>query len=97
MLTVNDPAQFKQLSGISKPFVRKGESGKNISYDLCDNCGTIMGCSIDAMPGVYNVKAGTLDDRGYWEKNGKPVQEIFTRNRPSWCGEFQGADQKNGA
>jgi hypothetical protein len=95
-LTVPIP-QLKKLTGKSKPFSRKGDSGKDLNYDLCDTCGTIMWCTIGAWPGVYNIKAGTLDDPEYLEKNGKPLQEIYTRNRPSWCGEFQGAEQKSAA
>jgi hypothetical protein len=89
--------QLKKLTGTTKPFTRRGDSGKDLAYALCDTCGTIMWCTIAAMPGVYNIKAGTLDDRGYLEEHGKPAQEIYTRNRPGWCAEFQGVEQKEAA
>jgi hypothetical protein len=94
---LNRPPQLKKLSGTPKPFTRPGESGKNLDYQLCDTCGTIMLCHIGAVPGVVLVKAGTLDDREYLEKHGKPVQEIYTRNRPSWCAEWRGVEQREGA
>ena len=64
---------------------RKGDSGKPLDYDLCARCGTIMFCDAAALPGVLIVKSGTLDDRGYEEREGRPTLEIFTRNRPEWC------------
>jgi hypothetical protein len=58
-----------------------------------------MGCKIEALPGVYIVKAGTLDDREYLENEGQPKKEIFTKNRPGWCVsyEMKGVLQKPGA
>jgi hypothetical protein len=59
----------------------------------------MIGCRLEALPGVYIVKAGTLDDREYLENEGKPVKEIFTKNRPNWCLSYEarGVLQKPGA
>ncbi|KAF2772005.1 hypothetical protein EJ03DRAFT_325235 [Teratosphaeria nubilosa] len=72
------------------------ESGKNVTYDICNTCGTIMTVRAEAMEGLTVFKTGTLDDPAEVEKHNKPVQEIFTRNRPSWCDAFPGCEQEEG-
>jgi hypothetical protein len=77
--------------------VRKGDSGKELAYDLCDKCGTTMWCTLEIIPGMLIVKAGTLDDPEYLEHEGRPVKELFTRNQPSWCCGLEGVEQREGA
>jgi hypothetical protein len=55
-----------------------------------------MVANIEAMPGVVLVKGGTLDD-GEAIKAADPKVEIYTKNRPGWCGAWGGAEQKESA
>jgi hypothetical protein len=57
----------------------------------------MISCLPEAMPGTLILKAGTLDDASYEEENGKPQQEIYTKNRPNWCGEWKGIEHHESA
>ena len=49
----------------------------------------------EAMPEAIIVKVGTLDDKAVLD-NAPPLQEIYTRNRPSCFEALKGAEQKQG-
>ncbi|EGP84204.1 unnamed protein product [Zymoseptoria tritici ST99CH_1A5] len=87
---------FKKLSGSDFKYSRKGDSGKSVNYSNCGKCATVMIADIEAMPGVVLVKGGTLDDESVMAK-AEPKVELYTKNRPSWCGAWSGAEQKESA
>ncbi|KAI5249252.1 hypothetical protein E4T43_00738 [Aureobasidium subglaciale] len=86
--------KYKILSGSLRTFTRKGDSGKDVTYNYCQNCPTVLFVQVEAMPGINIVKMGTLDDEDAYEGLGKPGMEIYTKNRPSWCEPIPGAEQK---
>jgi hypothetical protein len=88
--------KYKILSGSLKTFKRKGSSGKDVTYNYCSNCPTILFVQAEAMNGVNIVKMGTLDDEEVYNSLGKPQMEIYTRNRPQWCEAIEGAKQSEG-
>lgn len=55
-----------------------------------------MIADIEAMPGVTLVKAGTIDDADIIAK-AEPGLEMYTKNRPSFCGSWKSAEQKESA
>lgn len=85
--------KYKKLSGTDFKFSRIGDSTKSVNYQNCGNCATVMTADIEAMPGVKLIKGGTLDDADAIAK-AKPGMEIYTKNRPEWCGAWQSAEQK---
>lgn len=87
--------KYKILSGSLKTFTRKGDSGKNVTYNYCQNCPTVLYVQAEAIDGINIVKMGTLDDETY-DHLGKPSMEIYTKNRPEWCEAIPGAQQKEG-
>jgi hypothetical protein len=51
----------KALVGETKDFVRRGESGKNVRYEFCPNCGTTIRWHIDIVPGRQVFAGGTFE------------------------------------
>lgn len=86
--------KYKIISGSLKSFTRKGDSGKNVTYNSCQNCPTVLYVQAEALEGLNIVKAGTVDDEDVFNNLGKPKAEIYTKNRPSWCDAIPGAEQK---
>jgi len=94
LAVITHSLQFKKLSGSNKNWQRKGVSGKKVNYTFCDNCATLMVVDAEAFTGMKILKPGTLDDKEVLD-SGKPVQEIFVKNRPKWCAAIDGAEQKD--
>lgn len=88
--------KFKKLSGKDFEYTRTGDSGKSVNYSNCGRCATVMIADIEAMPGVTLVKAGTLDDSDAIAA-AKPGMEMYTKNRPQFCGAWESAAQKEAA
>ncbi|KAK3618295.1 hypothetical protein LTR56_024738 [Elasticomyces elasticus] len=89
-------ATYKKTSGKVFNWTRKGDSGKDVTYNNCGTCGTIMTVSAEAMPDMVIFKAGTLDDQDAIESS-KPGAQIYNKNKPSWCDGLAYAVQKDGA
>lgn len=89
-----DVLQYKHLTGEVRNWERKGDSGKNVKNGYCANCCTLMWVEADAMPELKIFKPGTLDDKSVLDKL-PPVQEVYTKNRPSCISGFQDAEQKS--
>lgn len=86
--------KFRVLSGTVKQFTRKGISGKDVTYNMCDNCGSLVFVKADAMPDSTIVKMGTVDDEDVLHGIGYPALEIFTKDRLHWAQPIPGAEQK---
>jgi hypothetical protein len=52
---------------------------------FCSACGSPIFSTIESMPGMAFLKAGTLDDTSWFE----PVAEIWTRSAQSWAPEIE--------
>lgn len=89
--------KFKITAGSLNKFTRKGDSGKNVTYYYCQDCPTVMYVDVEAMAGLYIVKMGTVDDDDVFNNLGLPGLEIYTKNRPEWCPQIPGAEQKTTA
>ncbi|TKX25725.1 putative glutathione-dependent formaldehyde-activating enzyme-2 [Elsinoe australis] len=92
LIVPND--QFKVTKGIPKLFVRKGDSGKNLTYHNCPICSVLLWAEGEALPGVKIVKIGSVDDLEWVEKLGAPKQEIYCKNMWGWEKGWEGAERK---
>ncbi|BFZ54357.1 hypothetical protein PYCC9005_001391 [Savitreella phatthalungensis] len=95
MMIPDDDFNFKS----SKPLAtwsRKGDSGKQLTYNYCPTCHNLIFAQAEAIPGVKILKAGTLDDADALN-DGKPQQEIYCRNMLSWEQPIDGAKQAQAA
>jgi hypothetical protein len=58
---VIEKAAVKSFSGVAKTFRRAGDSGRQVNYDFCPNCGSTVRWRIELMPDREIFAAGTLD------------------------------------
>ena len=71
---------YQQQQGKLKCFTDTGDSGLPSYRYFCGDCGSPVFTKATNLPGIYLVKAGTLDD-----SNGlTPQAEIYTRHASEW-------------
>ncbi|KAF3922312.1 hypothetical protein ABW20_dc0108860 [Dactylellina cionopaga] len=68
-------------------------SGKLMTNYFCSTCGTLMYRVGEAFPGKSILRIGTVDDFNLHETKLKPQREIFVKDRVSWLGPVEGAEQ----
>ncbi|KAF4551234.1 Hypothetical protein D9617_14g076910 [Elsinoe fawcettii] len=90
-------SQFKLIRGIPKRFTRKGDSGKDVTYNNCPICSTLLWVEAEALAGIKIVKMGGLDDKEYMDKLGMPESEIYCKNMWAWEKGWEGAKKVDGA
>ncbi len=74
------PAPALSVTGEGKVFDSKGDSGQATHSTFCPNCGSPVLDSVDVMPGVMMIRAGTLDDASWL----KPAMEIYCDSKMPW-------------
>ncbi len=71
---------FQILSGETKTFTRKADSGREVECVFCPECGTRV-YHVPGLPGDnLNIKPGTLDDRSWLV----PAVHVWTRSKQPW-------------
>lgn len=83
---------FKVVSGETLKWQRKGSSGGNVTYNNCAKCAALLFVEADSVPTAKIVKLGTVDDEDVLQKS-RPVSEIWTKHRLSWCPGWEGVPQ----
>lgn len=73
------PDQLTFIEGKVKEFKRIGDSGGELIYKFCENCGTTV-CG-DSSYGIVTVAGATLDNTDGIE----PKMAIFTKSAPRWA------------
>lgn len=56
---------------------------------FCSACGSPLFSTIEAMPDLTFLKAGTIDDISWFE----PTAEIWTRSAQPWAPHFEGVER----
>jgi hypothetical protein len=64
------------VEGATRPYATTGGSGRTATRFSCPTCHSIVYGTAEAMPGLINIYAGSLDDTSQ--------MAIFTRSRPAW-------------
>lgn len=72
---------FSVERGEAKVFITKGDSGGNVYRSFCAECGSTLFSTADAMPGLYFLEAGGLDDASWLE----PTSHIYTSSAQPWA------------
>jgi hypothetical protein len=88
-IVVAVPQAAMAVTGTTKTFNDKGDSGQPLQRIFCPNCGSPILTEAAAMPGVSIVKAGTLDDTSWL----KPAMEIYCDSKQPWV-ELGGSMQR---
>lgn len=72
--------QFTLLQGDLKVFTRAADSGGHVVCSFCPECGTRIIHEPQRMPGMVNVRAGTLDDTS----RVTPRLQAWTASKQAW-------------
>jgi len=72
--------QVKFEKGGLKWYEKKGDSGNAVRRGFCQNCGSQIASTADAMPGAILLKAGTIDDGKLYQ----PQMVLYTDSKQSW-------------
>jgi hypothetical protein len=73
-------AGFRILSGSTRGFTKRGDSGAELTRHFCPNCGSPIFTSSPKHPGYIYVKAGTLDDPAVV----RPTHQSWVGSAVSW-------------
>jgi hypothetical protein len=80
--SVNLPVSVAEIrfEGEMAAYPDHGESGKLVNRRFCSTCGSSIGSEAEAFPGVFILKAGSLDDHS----SIKPAMQVWTRSAQPW-------------
>jgi len=59
-------------------------SGRWLELYFCGSCGTNLGFSLEAVPGIRTVPAGSFDDASWIDPRRVAFRHVFTRTRRPW-------------
>ena len=69
------------VEGRVREYQSIADSGNRMRRSFCPTCGTPMFSESDALPDLFVVRAGTLDE----PQTAKPSLNIWTRSAPAWA------------
>lgn len=80
-VNVRVPVSSVSLTGDGvSTYTDTADSGNKVERTFCGRCGSSIASEPASMPGVFIIKAGTLDDRSWL----KPETHIWTRSSQPW-------------
>jgi hypothetical protein len=60
------------------------ESGRWLEVEFCRRCGTNLGFTLEAVPGVRTLPAGAFDDPTWIKVERYKFRHVFLRSRREW-------------
>ena len=60
------------------------ESGRWLNVVFCRTCGTNLGFTLEAAPGIRTLPAGAFDDPGWIRAEDQAFRHVFLRSRRAW-------------
>ncbi len=60
VMTASD--NVSEFTGETKTFIRTGDSGSDVQYEFCPNCGTTVRWKVASLPGREALAGGAFDD-----------------------------------
>ena len=60
------------------------ESGRWLEVEFCRRCGTNLGFTLEAVPGVRTLPAGAFDDPAWITAERYKFRHVFLRSRREW-------------
>lgn len=60
------------------------ESGRWLDIQFCGRCGSNLGFTLEAAPGIRTLPAGAFDDPGWIRADRYKVRHVFLRSRREW-------------
>lgn len=77
------------IQGETAVFSDVGTSGLYVARRYCPSCGSPLTTESTALPDLWFVKAGTLDNNDWF----RPTMELFVTKRRPWVTAVEGATQ----
>src|SRR5262245_12870436 len=59
-------------------------SGRWLDMTFCGTCGTGTGFTLEAVPGIRTIPAGTFDDPSWIDADRQRFRHVFLRSARSW-------------
>ncbi|KAL1872372.1 hypothetical protein Daus18300_004342 [Diaporthe australafricana] len=78
-------------SGTDKLVSREADSGKDLTYHQCQNCGNTMFAVTGKDPSTLVLKIGLIDDTEFLNDLGAPKMEVYCKYLWKWEKTFEGA------
>jgi len=77
-ITINDQSvtRYRHLSD---------ESGRWLDQHFCRKCGSNIGFTLEAVPGIRTIAAGTFDDPLWLQSKSVQRIHVFTRSAQDWA------------
>jgi hypothetical protein len=60
------------------------ESGRWLDVEFCGACGSNLGFTLEAAPGLRTLPAGAFDDPDWIKPEGMLFRHVFLRSRRDW-------------
>lgn len=60
------------------------ESGRWLETEFCPRCGTNLGMTLEAVPGIRTLPAGAFDDPGWIAPERHEFRHVFVRSQRGW-------------
>lgn len=60
------------------------ESGRWLDQHFCAKCGSNIGFTLEAVPGIRTIAAGTFDDQSWLQSDRYRPRHVFTRSAQHW-------------
>jgi hypothetical protein len=70
-----EPGRYRHVSD---------ESGRWLEVYFCACCGTNLGFTLEAVPDIRTIPAGTYDDPAWLDETRAIFRQVFARTRRSW-------------
>lgn len=69
------------VTGQWKSYARTGESGKELRFHFCPECGATVFYEADARPGLINIPVGSFAEPHF----PAPIIEVYPERKVDWC------------
>lgn len=69
------------------------ESGRWLDVEFCSRCGTNIGFTLEAVPGIRTISAGTFDDPSWINPDDHQFRHVYTRTARCWSEIPEGIEQ----
>ena len=60
------------------------ESGRWLDQHFCNTCGTNIGLTMEAVPSIRSIAAGSLDDQNWSELSSLDCRHVYVRSARHW-------------
>lgn len=70
--------------GITRYRHTSDESGRWLEVEFCGRCGSNLGFTLEAAPGLRTLPAGAFDDPGWIRADRYKTRHVYLRSRREW-------------